>query len=707
MFLVGFGLAFGFLWCTVYSWAFVDTATACDGLRGEMRFEAASYPQESSSGDSSSLNAYLLTGDGRRIKTCLVYYSEIDVLAPGDIITLNATVRSALADDTENTYLTTDGMFIRAYQSRGTELEVEVPGGLRLRYLPQRIAQAIKLKIAEIFPADVQGIITAMLTGDRSLIDEELDTALSESGVLHVVSISGMHVTFLVGFVTLLAGNKRRTALVMIPLLLIFVPVVGGNPPVVRAAIINTLALIARAIKRESDMPTSISLALMLLLIINPYACKDVGLQLSFAAVIGINLFSEPMSEWINERLPKQKLICAVLRFVGASLATTLGALALSTPLMVIYFGYISLVAPLTNLLTLWSASIIFVVGFAVCGLGFISTAAGTAAALGLALLARWFILCARLCAGLPYACVYTSNTYIKAWIVYLYATCAIIVWHRYRRIEQRIVIHLVSVTLTLCLALGLNNLDRSRIRLTASILDVQQGQCVVLSSGGKNVVIDCGGSYGSLASGEASSYIKGLGSREVELLILTHFHSDHVNGVESLLRQLDIDKLAVPLVADDSDGFTERILALAEEKGVEIIYVEDLMSYNNISGLEICIYPPIGAVNENERGLAVLCSSGEFDVLVTGDMSSFIERRLAKLHELPDVELFVTGHHGSKSSNSSELLNEISTEIAVISAGKSNSYGHPAQETINRLLAQGAEIYRTDLQGQITVKLR
>ena len=145
-----------------------------------------------------------------------------------------------------------------------------------------------------------------------------------------------------------------------------------------------------------------------------------------------------------------------------------------------------------------------------------------------------------------------------------------------------------------------------------------------------------------------------------------------------------------------------EQLLRLAEENGIEVVYVRRTVECP-LGGAVLSLYPPVGEGDLNEQGLTALCSAGDFDVLITGDMAGSTERKLVGQYDLPDIEVLMVGHHGSRYSSSQELLQAVRPETAIISVGD-NSYGHPTQEAMDRLSQAGAEIYRTDRQGNILV---
>ena len=162
----------------------------------------------------------------------------------------------------------------------------------------------------------------------------------------------------------------------------------------------------------------------------------------------------------------------------------------------------------------------------------------------------------------------------------------------------------------------------------------------------------------------------------------MTHFDDDHINGLDALLARMEIETILAP---------EERYAAIAVREETRL----------SLGAARLTIYPPIGNQDDNERGLSVLASAGEQDLLITGDMSSATERKLLEAFSLPDIEALVAGHHGSKTSTSVDLLETLKPETVCISVG-SNSYGHPAPEMLWRLKEHDCTVYRTDLHGNI-----
>ena len=171
--------------------------------------------------------------------------------------------------------------------------------------------------------------------------------------------------------------------------------------------------------------------------------------------------------------------------------------------------------------------------------------------------------------------------------------------------------------------------------------------------------------------------------------------------ALEELLARMPVERLLLPDIEDEY-GVRDRLLELAREKDIAVTMVTDVYRLPMGSAM-LTIYPPVGAGDLNEQGLTYLCSAGDFDALITGDMAGNTEKKLIEQFALPDIEVLVVGHHGSRYSSTDAFLQQVRPETAIISVGD-NSYGHPTQEAMDRLSRNGAAVYRTDRQGNILV---
>ena len=289
-------------------------------------------------------------------------------------------------------------------------------------------------------------------------------------------------------------------------------------------------------------------------------------------------------------------------------------------------------------------------------------------------------------------------------WIILLSAAAlAVLVYLLYLRKDrlQRLLIPGCLLAAGLCAALVVPALIRVP-GLTVTAVDVGQGQCLVIRSGTATAVVDCGSSSADDPADRLLSWLRGEGVSRVDLLLLTHYHSDHCSGVPELLKRMPVGTAVLP-PPDDASTWDESIRRLAENGNCTVYTADGAPADISFGEARVRVWPPVGGEDENERCLALLFTQGSFDVLVTGDMPDTCERELAGSADLPDIEVLVAGHHGSAGSSCEELLDAVSPELVLISVGE-NEYGHPADVTLRRFARRGAAVFRTDLLGTFTL---
>ncbi|PKM74168.1 MAG: hypothetical protein CVU91_03750 [Firmicutes bacterium HGW-Firmicutes-16] len=649
-----------------------------------------------------------ITGDDSPHLTTLLYAygDEIDGVLPGDNI--EAYVRFKSADERYGEAFSgynAKDVYLLCYPNG--EIKVTDKSDFSFMYFPKTLAKNIKDISLKVFPQKTAPLMTALLTGDTSLLYEDtvLYANMAESGILHVVAVSGMNVAFLVGFIQLIVRRKKLASLVAIPIVWIFVPFAGATPSVVRAAFMITTVLIAPLIRRENDGLTSLTAILALLLMINPAACASISLQLSFAAMLGMILITPKIYKSMQlkvkakngktDSLPK-KALRKFLTGAGAAFAATLGALVFTTPVAAFYFGYVSLIGILVNVLIFWAISAAFILGYISCVLGFIWLPAGGLLGALTSLLARYIIALVGVAASVPYAAVYTRGNFFGWWLalVYIIVICCYV----FRRKEGfRPAIPVCLAVISLCCVILVSQFCIRDDDGSITVVDVGQGQSLIFTDGDATVVIDCGGKGKNMNAGDTvAGLLLGSGRSTVDILMLTHFDDDHVNGVMRLMSRVDVKRLAIPDGSYDK-ALHGKILELAEKLGIEVyIIIRD--AEVNAADLKISVYPTF---SQNEPSLIFLASIEDFDILVSGDAGISEEEEFIAAHELPDAELFIAGHHGSKTSSSAALLTALNAEYAAVSCGY-NTYGHPTEEALSRFEEAGMRIFRTDEEGNI-----
>ena len=705
-FLLLISAAAGFLWYWGYNSLFVRSADAFVGETRTVSVRVSDYPEAYD--EYTRVAVRSVDAEIPHVRMLIYDYDgAMGELRPGDLVSVQLKLTGAgLRYSEESDAYRAEGVLLRGYR-RGA-YRVTGRAALAWRYAPKELAHLMQTQALQCFPEDVAPLMKALLTGDKReyYADDTLATAMKTAGFSHIVAVSGMHVAFLIAALGFAVGSKRRTALIGVPLVLLFMAMIGFTPSVTRAGIMQCMLLLAPLLKRENDPPTSLAAAGLLLLLINPCAIASAGFQLSFAAMAGLILCSGRIYEWLfpAKSAPKNAVLRAAARWIASLISASVGAMVFTTPIAAWRFGFVPLYGLLTNLLCLWAMSLAFALGWAVCLLGLLRPAWGAAAGWGVGWLPRWVIFVVRRVARFPYAALLMGSIAARWWLLSVYVFFGAAYFLRKKSKPFRPLPPLLAslVGLVLVLWLGTPKLPGA---LELAAIDVGQGQAFAALTKDAAVLIDCGSTGSAVNAGDAAAdYLISYGKRRVDLLVLTHFHADHANGVLRLMSRVEVGMLAYPTDCEQNE-YMDAILAQCRKDGVELLPVSTDTTLS-VDGLILKLFAPLGTEDVNEHGLCIRGDWGDFEFLVTGDAGSDVERALCAHDELGDLELLVVGHHGSRYSTCDELLEDVTPEVAFISVGEGNDYGHPTAEVLRRLADHGITVYRTDLDGTLSLSL-
>jgi competence protein ComEC len=576
--------------------------------------------------------------------------------------------------------------------------------------------------IERIWPAPYAGLLSAMLLGDERGIPSRLEDALRASGTSHIVVISGWNITLLAALVTALltpALGRRRAMAGALAAVAGYPVLVGFDPPVMRAAIMGGLTLFALLTGRRSTALRGLSIAALLMTIIQPYALWHLGFQLSFAATLGlITLYPllwkgwQALREklgWAGRRSPFQALEEIVL--------VTLAAQCWTLPILLFQTGQLSLATLPANVLVLPAQPPLL-------GLGALAVLAGAlwmplGQALGwlawpFAAYTVWFV---EKMAGLPWAQV-TVPPFTPALLVLYYALLTgLTVWgglpaERRQELWQYGRRHLPAYA-------GLSALGLSAVLVWSAalslpdgylhvyFLDVGQGHAsLIVTPAGHQVLMD-GGPDGTLILSHLGRHMP-FWDRELDAVIATHPDSDHVNGLFAVLEHYRVREVLDAGFAEGAD-VTRRWVEAVEGAGAErapAAVGTQLRLPDEGLMLEV-LHPPASCpevLADNDCSAVVRLSYGRLHILFMGDVERQGEGLLLGSGADLGAAVLQVAHHGSAAGTTDRLLTAVSPAVAVISAGAGNPFGHPAQAVLRRLAAHGAAVWRTDQQGTIEV---
>lgn len=691
-----FGLSIGQFWYCIYDAALLLPARSVDGETLTITLEAEDFSFDTDYGITVDGTTFLF---GRRYHVRM-YLNQREALSPGDRVAGPFRLRYTASGGSEDaTYHSGNGVLLLAYP-RG-EHTVTPAEAWSLRHMPAYFRQKLLHVIENTFPEDTIAFCKALLLGDTYELNYETETDLSISGIRHVAAVSGLHVSILFSVIHLFSGKKRGlTVAIGIPVLLFFAAMAGFSVSIVRATIMQLLMLNALLFKKEYDPPTALAFAVLVMLVVNPLAVTSVGLQLSVASVAGIFLFSGRIRNWLlgPNRLGKWKkgMKARLISGIVASVSVSLSALLTTTPLTAWYFGKVSLLSVITNLLCLWAVTILFCGIIVACILAMVWLPIGRVIAALLAWLVRYVLLISATVAKFPLSAVYTQSPYVVAWLVFCYLLLGIFLLSKQK---QPIVLACCAV-ISLCVVLLVSWTEPLLNTYRVTLLDVGQGQCVLLQSQGRTYMVDCGGDDDERTADLAADWLLSQGIYRLDGLILTHYDKDHVGAAGNLLYRIDADVVILPEGESKEDWDSQIVKHNTGQvlQGNEKIQIQ----WGTVT---ITIYPGWNMKSSNESSLCVLFQTEKCDILITGDRGTAGEEVLLHSAALPQLDALVVGHHGAASSTGDALLQALKPRTALISVGQDNSYGHPSQAVLDRLMQYGCQIRRTDLEGTIIFK--
>ncbi len=685
------------LWHLLFSMIFYAPAVRLAGSYGRFTAVVRGYSEPYSYG--SGVEAEIREANGARAR---LWFNEDTDFRPGDVVTVEAEL--GLPESSP------DFDFLEYYRAKRvflsgkvTEIwDVQRAERTPLRFLPTAFGHALSLRLGRLYDGDTLAVVRALTVGDRSDMSDALRLEIRASGLSHLLAISGLHVTLLCAIVLRAFGSRRRRGIPFaLVIALLFVLTSGASPSAARAFVMHALALGAVLLRRDADSKSALSASLILLLLINPFSISDIGLQLSFLSTYGILCNMDAVSKRLRGLLaPKNRLLARLWNAVASAAAMTAVATVYTAPLIAYTFGSISLFGIFANIFATFFVPVALVGGLLSGLLAFVSAPAAHALGRVVTLAVLALRADAHLFSHIPFSIIDARDPYNLCALALGYVL--LLIWRFSPEGNRHGAVCATAAGCALVLSMFLGEMTRRADGFEATVLDVGQGESILLRSGGDAALVDCGGDGYGGAGCIASERLMLEGTRHLEALILTHYHTDHANGVRDLLRFVSVDTAYVPLPYEESDG---DMIAMLEDSGAEVVFIEEENLTLPFGKASLELLRPVHGSGENEEGISVLAERGDFSMLMTGDLGSESETVLVDREGLSSVEVCVAGHHGSRGSSSDYLLDRILPEVSLISVGY-NTYGHPHPDTVARLEAHGCDIYRTDLGGHLRVRV-
>lgn len=551
--------------------------------------------------------------------------------------------------------------------------------------------------------ADAGGLVAGLAIGDDSKISPELVAQMKLVGLTHLTAVSGANCAIVIGIVYLFLkrlsiGRGLRTIFALSALVM-YVLLVGPQPSVMRAAFMAGVVLLAFGSGRKKSSLAALAAAIACLLVVDPWLSSSFGFALSVAATLGILILAPEIVNRIGTRLPK---------WLSLGVAVSLAAQISCWPILLQLQSGISTYSLIANLLAEPLVAPVTVLGLISCILSpflpFISAGLSWLASCLTFLIAQ----IASHLSSLPATTLGWPRGPLGL-LLSLALVVAFILWMRLNPSKTRLLAAAACI-LAVAIISGSSAADMVRSRTWMEgdwdivSCDVGQGDATVIRSSGATMVIDVGPDSNSV-----NTCLSNLGVEEISLLVLTHFHADHVGGLQGAASNRSIAKV---LITDYSDGGS------TEKKTIDFLSRHAMLVVNAYRGMTgtlgdldwRVLSPRMGAQeahDQNDGSVSMLFTGAEFTFLTLADIGEPAQMRIAPeigtLHSPKKPLILKVAHHGS-SDQYPELMEALKPNLALISVGAINSYGHPTKRTLDLLNRVGATILRTDLAGSIAV---
>ena len=581
-------------------------------------------------------------------------------------------------------------------------------------------------KIVTSLPKERAGLLTSMIYGDTTLLEEDIKNDLNINGMSHITAVSGANISYILLVVSSLFNeeNKKEKKLKLmfsIVIITIFCAIASFSASVLRAGIMNIVILVFKYYNVRINKYFALIFSALLLVTYNPYIIFNISFILSYLAVLSIITFFSEINSFFDVKLKNflkydyietNKLKVILYNFfkcINKILSMYISVQILVLPVQIYYFNEISVTSFLANIVIYPLASIVFFLGFLVLFLMFIpfvSTILFSALNLMIFLLIKLSTFCTKFACivNIPKPAFYIVILYYIFFIAYRYRKKAILYFKRENVKKAKL---LLSIFLSLYIFfVALYYINILYLENYVYYFNVGQGNMAFIRYQRKNILIDCGSTTKNLARNVLEAFLKQKGISKIDVCFLTHFHNDHINLLLSNGFDIPIEKIVYeePKVANEN---YEKIKNFAKEKNIAFVNsnIGDSFKYKDIT-LEI-LAPDINEVIvdkdiENANSQVILVKVNGIYLLFMGDATCKTEEYLLKRNiKLENIKIMQVGHHGSITSTSQEFIDSLKVENAIISS-KKKVYGHPSKEIVDRLKSKGIKIYITENDGAI-----
>ena len=557
-----------------------------------------------------------------------------------------------------------------------------------------RLKEILKSNISKVIKkAENKNLLIAMILGDTEDLSEELKTDFLNSNLYHILSVSGGQVSNIIIGITilfrLLKIHKKIMDVLCIVILIEFMFLTGLTPSIIRACIMCIISLISGLIIRRYDIANSLGISLLIILINNPFAINSLSVLLSYFGFLGIIVLGSFTIKEVNKVIKNN-----ILRYILNIVISSVAAQIFIFPIILYIFGTISLTFIFSNLLIIPLSTVITIIGLfiMICPLqifGFVEP------------LIELTINIVGFFSNIGISKIYCIIPNIKEIITYYVMSLYLYymlrrdyiykIKHFFRKYKKIIVIILL-------LSIGTSYIYKNIQKdLYINFIDVGQGDSTLITTQfNKKILIDGGGSeFGSTFDvGEKTllPYLLKKKIHKLDYVVISHFDSDHVGGILTILEELNVKQVLIPKQVEYSENYN-KFLDIIKKRNIKVKIVGEgnTINIDKNTYLDI-LWPEEKQITDNvlnNNSLIVRLCYKNFKMLFTGDIEEIAEQRLLQKYENTEkltADILKVAHHGSKSSSIAEFLEKVNPRIALIGVGKNNKFGHPNAGVLDRL---------------------
>ncbi|MFT4142810.1 MAG: DNA internalization-related competence protein ComEC/Rec2 [Mobilitalea sp.] len=554
------------------------------------------------------------------------------------------------------------------------------------------------------------GALIAMLLGEKQLLQEDIKDLYQNNGIAHLLAISGLHISLLGMFVYKLMRWSKVPGIFATILSILFIYSYGVltnfSVSTQRAVIMMMILLLAAIPGKTYDMISATALSAFVILVHNPLQIFSAGFLLSYGAVIGIAVI-----------YPSLKKLTKLEHPILNSLFLSLSAQLTTTPFVLFYFYQLPTYGIIINLIVLPFVTVLTLSSILAGIVGLIYLPAGVVLIGATNYILQFYEVVCRVAAKLPFNLLTLGKPSVIS--ILIYVLILVVFVFSVKKSKSKFLYLLPTLSMLVFL------IPKPNDGLTVTFLDVGQGDSIFIKSdSGSNYLVD-GGSSNIKKVGEyrIKPFLLSQGISKLDYVIVTHSDNDHISGIKELLEeeQVKMDTLLLPYLKEDylkeNDTAYLELKELALSKGISVQYIKagDYITDDKLQLLCLHPSPEFEPTSVNSYSTVLSISYVDFDLLLTGDLEKGGETALTRLLKqsyiddttvkLPETyEVLKVAHHGSKYSTSIDFLKAVSPSYSIISCGIDNSYGHPNEETLNRLLESGSRILKTTESGAVTI---